>query len=430
MAHAIIETYGCTLNQSDSDMIEGALHAEGIDTERGRYKEDGESDYVIVNTCTVKTPTERRIIDRLRKLSHLGNKLIITGCMASANRDKITEVAPRASIISTSNIHMIRDALAEISAGNGVSYTRYSRIDKLGSARMFGGVVARIPISEGCLSSCNFCETKFARGPLNSFDERLILKAMEIAVEKGAKEIELTSQDVGAYGIDRGTNIGELVSMIADMEGDFRVRIGMLNPEHLNKYIDTLFSAYSDRRIYRFIHLPVQSGSDRVLHDMDRRYDISCILDHIHFLRKKIPGISIETDMIVGYPTESHEDFEDSIDFIEHERPAFTNVSRFGARPHTKASGLPRISDRIIKERSSEMSRVARAVQHQDMSKLIGTTESILITESNKRSFVGRDDYYRPVAISKGYLSLKEGERIDAKIVGNTSVCLLGEFTG
>ena len=160
---------------------------------------------------------------------------------------------------------------------------------------------------------------------------------------------------------------------------------------------------------------------------MGRRYTIEQFCEHVKELRAKIPGISLETDMIAGYPTESQADFGESMDFIREVRPTFTNVSRFGARPHAKASELKQLGTLMIKERSSQMSRLARAVQREDFAKLVGSSASVLITEENKRSLIGRDDSYRIFAMDRSGCSAKIGERITAMAHGNTSVCLLGK---
>lgn len=426
MARAIIETYGCTLNRADSDMMENMLKSSGVEVESGRLRSGDSPDFVIINTCTVKTPTEQRILDRIRKISSGNSRIIVTGCMASSNPDRIRKVAPHASIVTTSNVHRIGSALDELKIKKSVNYSNYSKNDKLEHHVPIDGVIARIPISEGCLSGCSFCETKFARGPLNSFSDKLILKAIEMNVKKGAREIELTSQDVGAYGLDRETNIAELLVDSQRIEGDFRIRVGMLNPEHLHKYIDRLVEGLKNRNVYKFLHLPLQSASNRVLRDMERRSTIEQFCDHVEELRLKVPGISIETDMIVGYPTETEEDFTRSMEFICNVRPTFTNVSKFGARPHAKASRLKQLGNDVIKERSSKMSRLARAVQREDLSKFVNEKESILITEQNNRSLIGRDDCYRVVALDRHVCTAKIGDRIGAKITGNTSVCLLG----
>lgn len=429
MPSALIETYGCTLNHADSEIMENLLRQRGFSVDNGRFAEGDAHDYVIINTCTVKTPTEQRILDRIEKASGKGGRLIVAGCMASANADRIRRVAPNASILTTSNVHRIADAVGEIERTGRAVLSSYSKVDKLEQGIHSPGVIAKIPISEGCLSSCSFCETKFARGPLNSFSDKLILKAIELSVKGGAKEIELTSQDVGAYGLDRKTNIGKLLADISCIEGDFKVRVGMLNPEHLHKYIDELIAGYKDGRIYRFIHLPLQSASNRVLKEMGRGYTMEQFCTYLSELRSKIPEISIETDIIVGYPGESADEFEESMDFIRKSRPTFTNVSRFGVRPHARASRLEQLPTSVIKERSSGMSRLARSVQREDFGKLVGIVESALITEENGKSLIARDDSYRIMALDR-QCGAKIGDRVLVKAYANTSVCLLGRIVG
>ena len=258
-------------------------------------------------------------------------------------------------------------------------------------------VIAKIPISDGCLSSCSFCETKFARGVLNSFSEGLILKGIEQNVRNGAKEIQLTSQDMGAYGIEKGTNIAKLMEKIALIDGDFKVRVGMLNPEHLNKYFDSFVNAFSSDRFYKFVHLPVQSGSNRVLKDMRRSYSIEQFNEFVYKLREKIPNLTIETDIIVGFPTETEADFEETIEFIRNVKPDVTNVSRFGARPHASASKMEQQSNETIKKRSNLLSRVVRSTQHEINDKFIGKKLDVIITELNEKSFNGRDSSYKQV---------------------------------
>ncbi|MEM3626017.1 MAG: tRNA (N(6)-L-threonylcarbamoyladenosine(37)-C(2))-methylthiotransferase [Candidatus Micrarchaeaceae archaeon] len=422
---AIIETYGCTLNQADSDIMAGLLSRQGIAVEQGRYSIGDGYDYVIINTCTVKTPTEQKILSRLEKLNGLGNRLIVAGCLASADAEKISKTVPLASIISTSNISRISDVVSEVDAGTQARYLQYMRTDKLA---LFGNgrssVIARIPISEGCLSSCTFCETKFARGPLNSFSEDLILRAAMMSIASGAKEIELTSQDTGAYGFDKKTNIAELATRVSAIDGEFRVRIGMLNPEHLHRYFDDLVAAYKSEKIYKFIHLPVQSGSDKVLRDMKRRYSVEEFRDYIVELRRKVPGISIATDIIVGYPTETDSDFEESMALIKEIMPSITNVSKFGARPHAPASKLKQLPNLTIKNRSIIMSRLVREIQSKNRAALLNTERRVLITEMNGKSFTGRDDSYNEVALVDGSAHLGEFKMV--RIVGNSSGCVLG----
>jgi len=420
MAKVVIETYGCTLNQADSRIMGNILKENGYEVKYGKY--EGDADYLIVNTCTVKSPTENKIIYRLRKLKALGKKLIVAGCLASADTQKVMNIVPDASIITTSNLNKIADALKLIESGKNVVIDSYNRIDKLQYGLENNSVIARIPISEGCLSNCSFCETKFARGPLNSFSEELILRAVKNAVEQGSKEIELTSQDIGAYGADRKTNIAELLKKVVEIEGSFKVRVGMLNPEHLHKYFDELLEAYKSEKVYKFFHLPVQSGSNKILRDMNRRYTIEDFVGYVGEIRKKL-NASIATDIIVGYPTESENDFEKSIELIKEIKPEVVNVSKFGARPHAPASRLKQLSNKTIKERSIILSRIVREIAFNERNKHIGERRKVLITEKNRKSYTGRDDAYNEIAVL-GEVGL--GESVEVEITGNSAACFVG----
>jgi MiaB-like tRNA modifying enzyme len=428
MPKALIQTYGCTLNQADSDAMEAILKGRGIDVEREGSASDDNYDYVIINTCTVKTATEQRILERLKRLQKLGRRLIVTGCMASANEDKVLGAAPDSSLVTTSNTHRIADALSDISNGSRAVYDAYVKPEKQGHFRGEGSAIARIPISEGCLSSCSFCETKFARGPLNSFSSNVILRSIEMAIKGGAREIELTSQDTGAYGADRRTDIAELVHAASELDGDFRIRIGMLNPEHLHKYIDSLIDAYKSDNVYKFAHLPVQSGSDRVLRDMGRNYLVEEFEGMANELKSKIPEISIATDMIVGYPTESDPDFEMSMRLIERVGFSRINVSRFSKRPHAGASKLKQLKSEVVKQRCISMYRLSRRMEIGSLTKVVGERRTILLTERNADSITGRDQSYRQVALREP--GFRVGEFVDVEIIGNTPACLIGRPVG
>jgi MiaB-like tRNA modifying enzyme len=421
MEKVIIETYGCTLNQADSRIMGNLLKKNGYEIEYGRYLKD--ADYIIINTCTVKTPTENKILYRLSKLRNLGKKLIVAGCLVSADKEKVAKLVPEASIVTTSNVQDIVDVIESIKMGRNVIDDKYKRSEKLAYGIDNDSIIAKIPISEGCLSNCTFCETKFARGPLNSFSEELILKAVENALLNGAKEIELTSQDVGAYGLDRKTNIAELLQKVSDLDGEFMIRVGMLNPEHLHRYFDSLIEAYKSEKVYKFFHLPVQSGSDKVLKDMGRRYTVDEFKSYVNEIRKKLSA-TIATDIIVGYPTESEEDFEKSIELLGEIKPEVVNISKFGARPHAPASKLKQLDDKEIKKRSIRLSRFVRDFQFKEREKHIGERRKVLITEKNEKSFSGRDERYNQIAV---FGNVKLGDFVEVELTGNSSACLIGE---
>lgn len=395
---AFIKTYGCTLNQADSEIIASLLKNDAVEI----VQDESAADVIVVNTCTVKSATSQKILYMLNNLDKSNKKIVVTGCMAGANQQLIEKYAPHASIVTTPNMNSVGDAVFYASEGKKVVLNEYSKNDRLSFFEPNGKVIAKIPLSDGCLSSCSFCETKFARGPLNSFSEKLILNAIEYSIKRGAKEIQLTAQDVGAYGIEKSTNIAQLMQKIIAIDGFFKVRIGMLNPEHLDRYFDEFVNVLKDRRFYKFVHLPVQSGSNKVLGDMRRAYTIEEFNQYVKELRKKIPEITIATDMIVGFPTEKETDFQASLDFIKITAPDVTNVSRFGARPHASASKMQQVDREVINLRCNRLARVVRSVQHEINDRYIGKRLDVLITESNQKSINGRDSSYKQVVMMDG----------------------------
>ncbi|MDE1856977.1 MAG: tRNA (N(6)-L-threonylcarbamoyladenosine(37)-C(2))-methylthiotransferase [Candidatus Micrarchaeota archaeon] len=418
-----IKTYGCTLNRADSEMMGSML----VDSGAELCSSASEADVVVVNTCTVKSATAQKILYNLDSLSSQGKRLVVAGCMAGANRDMISKHAPSASIVTPQNIHAIGDAVRAAYHGGKASFVSDSREDKIAHFSPSPGVISRIPISDGCVSACGFCETKRARGRLNSFTEDLIVKAVERSVAGGAREIELTAQDVGAYGLDRGTNIAELMSRISGLDGGFKVRVGMLNPEHLHRYFDDFAEQMNSGKFYKFAHLPLQSGSDSVLADMGRDYTVGEYNGYVGELRKRVSGITIATDIIVGYPSETEEDFSRTLDFIKEIKPDVTNLSKFGARPHTRAARMGQHPRSVINERSRKAARVVRSVQHEINDGYMGMEIPVLITESSERSINGRSDSYKQVVIRERR-SAAPGSTVLARIESASANVLYGSM--
>ncbi len=404
---ASIRTYGCTLNQADSDIIRSLLLDGGIG-----ISEEKESDVAIVNTCTVKSITAQKILYRLGQLEKQGKRIVVTGCMAGANRDLIGRYAPGASIVTTQNIPSIAEAVNASASGARLVMAEGNAEERLEHLTSFGGVIARVPVNDGCLSSCSFCETKLARGPLRSFSEETITRAVEQAVKAGAKEIQLTSQDMAAYGRDRKTDMVELLQKIDGIGGSFRVRVGMMNPEHLGRRVKELADMLNSPRFYRFIHIPIESGSDRVLKAMGRKYTVGQVEACVDYLRESVKGIGIETDLIVGFPGETDGEFAESLTAIRKLRFEVVNISRFGARPHAEASRMEQLPKEVINERSREATRAVRAVQRRINERYIGKEVDVLFTEEAKGSMNGRADSYRQVVVMKGQARIGDRRKV------------------
>jgi MiaB/RimO family radical SAM methylthiotransferase len=263
---------------------------------------------------------------------------------------------------------------------------------------------------------------------LNSFSEERILEAIRQSVAMGAKEVQLTSQDIGAYGADTKTGIARLMERIALIEGDFKVRIGMINPQHLRGCFDGFADALKGERFYKFVHMPIQSGSDRVLKDMGRNYTVEEFDDYVKELRRRISNVTIETDVIVGFPTETHDDFDATVDFVRRTRPEVTNISRFGARPHAPASKMRQQSIETINRRSLALSRAVRQVQHEINDRFIGKRLDVILTESNEKSLNGRSGSYRQIVIRKEHAQsgIALGSHCEVKITDVSANVLYG----
>ena len=211
-----------------------------------------------------------------------------------------------------------------------------------------------VPISQGCLSYCSFCKTKHARGNLFSYSEKDIVRHISNAVKNGAKEIWLTSQDSSAYGLDISTNLARLLKRIVSIPRDFKLRVGMANPDYFKLFLDDFIEVLKNEKIFKFVHIPVQSGNNQVLKDMKRNYTVEDYKQIIDKIKKEIPSVTISTDIICGFPTETKEQFNDTLNLVKEIKPDIINIPRFWPRPGTVAARLKQIDGGEIKRRTRE----------------------------------------------------------------------------
>jgi threonylcarbamoyladenosine tRNA methylthiotransferase CDKAL1 len=349
MKRVYSEVYGCPSNIADCEMTLGLLKQNGFEIADSPEK----ADLNIIFTCIVKTPTEQRMIRRIQELVKLGNPLIVAGCMPKVEQRVIEGIAPNASMLGPKSIDRIVDAAKDTLNGEKVILTTDSQKPKLCMPRVRKNEkVGIVEISNGCLSSCIYCIVKFARGRLQSYPVENIVEEVQSAVDNECTEIWLTSQDNGCYGLDIGNNLPKLLNEVCKVPGDFTIRVGMMNPTHAKGMIDELIEAYKNEKVQKFLHLPVQSGSDSVLEAMRRGYTIEDFADIVKKFRETFPNLTLSTDIIVGFPTESDEDFQATLDLLEKLRPQKVNISKFGARPGTDAARMERLSVETVNERS------------------------------------------------------------------------------
>ena len=311
---------------------------------------------IIIHTCTVIDTTEQRMLSRLRIFKKTGKKIIVSGCMASVQVELIKTILPKAIILPPQYLHHVLDVLNN-------KKTKFIDKNKTQFSKYYEGIFAPIAIAQGCILSCSYCITSLARGKLRSYPINEITENICSAIKQGCKEIQLTAQDTSSYGLDSKHDLGELLKNISKIKGDFRVRVGMMNPYTCAKNIDSIIQGFNDFKIYKFLHLPVQSGDDDILEKMNRKYKVKDFIDIINKFRKKYKDISISKDIIVGFQTETDEQFQHSIDLIKLIKPDITNITRYSARPYTKSKVMKgRINTEIVKERSGKLSEICKII--------------------------------------------------------------------
>jgi MiaB/RimO family radical SAM methylthiotransferase len=247
----------------------------------------------------------------------------------------------------------------------------------------------------------------------------------------GVREFWVTSQDTACYGKDKGTNLAELLRAICAVEGDFRVRVGMMTPNIVKDFLEDLIQAFKSEKIYKFIHLPVQSGDDQILKHMRRSYSVEDFKRIVDAFRSSFPSITLATDVICGFPSESKEAFEKTLRLIEEVKPNIVNISKFFARPRTAAAEMHKdfVPFSEIKSRSSIAARLSRKVAFERNQHWLGWTGPILIDEVGKisGSWVGRNFAYKPIAVKSSNDVF--GKVLHVKVVKAFSTHLEGEVT-
>ncbi|MCX6651106.1 MAG: tRNA (N(6)-L-threonylcarbamoyladenosine(37)-C(2))-methylthiotransferase [Methanomassiliicoccales archaeon] len=405
-----VETYGCTMNQGESAELSSYLRRMG----HQQVEDEKDATVALINTCVVIAPTERKIWRRLVSLRDSGKKLIIVGCMASVDRERLIKEFPGAMVCGTADYPRFHLILNGAFPGKAVPIVPFSR-----------DVPFVLPIAQGCNGSCTYCITKLARGDLISYPINELIERSKKALEQGVKEILVTSQDTAAYGMDGKDRLPDLLKAICDIPGDFRIRVGMMNPDNLKEIMDGMAEAYQHSKVYRFLHLPVQSGSDRVIRDMGRAYSIKDYLRMVGRMREAVPELTLSTDVITGFPGETIDDHMSTVALMKELRPNIINVTRFSPRPGTVAEKMKKqIPGWMSKERSRELTSLRFQISSDINSSKIGRQYSVLIDEKGKgNSVMARTDDYLPVVIIGDHALW---QRVDVKITAAARTHLYG----
>ena len=416
-----VETYGCTANKADEALLLGLLKQE----HHRIVQSMDHADVLILLTCTVIGTTEQRMLSRLKVFQETQKKIIVTGCMASVQSDLVISHFPSAIVLPSQRIAQINDVIKYdiIKGEKKITKTKETTVHP----KYFREITAPVAIAEGCTRSCTYCITHFARGELHSYPLDAITSDVRSALQQGCKEIQLTAQDTASYGLDSDTNLGALLNNICELQGTFRIRVGMMNPMTTKNNLDAILSAYHHQKIYKFLHLPVQSGDDEILTAMNRGYTVKDFSSIVKKFRDEFPILTLSTDVIIGFPTETDTQFQRTMKLIEHIRPDIINITRFSARPLTTAKTMKgRIPTHIAKERSQQITTLCTAISHQKNQEHIGKTYRVLITEKGKHeTFTGRAENYKQVVINE---PVHLGDIVHTKIIQAAPTYLFGKL--
>jgi MiaB-like tRNA modifying enzyme len=377
-----VETYGCRYNFGDTAKLIEVLKHQGCFP----VHSPEEADAIIINTCTVVGSTERRM---LRTLSRFRDyNLFVTGCMPAVQREAIFAIC-KPAVISSDSIHEAYRLIGTV-PGSGL---------------------AIVQVAQGCQGRCSYCLARVARGPLKSFGQKEILAEIAAHIKAGTPEIQITGQDVSSWGLDKGASLPGLIRAIDRMPGRFMIRVGMMNPATVKRILDDLVDAFAGDHIFKFLHLPVQSGSDHILDRMERGYKVEDFVEIVQAFKKRYPEITLATDMIVGFCGETEQDFSESLDLISRVHPNKVNITRYSMRPFTVSASDKDLPDWVKKERSRSMNTFTEKIYSSINKKYLDKQVPFVVTESIKKgSVMARSPSYLGIVINEdlpiGYTGL------------------------
>ncbi|ABR56765.1 MiaB-like tRNA modifying enzyme [Methanococcus aeolicus Nankai-3] len=399
-----IEGYGCTLNTADTNIINNSIK---------KFKNFiivnnlDDADIVVINTCVVRLETEHKMISRINYIKSLNKYIVIAGCMPKALKKKAEKINPDI-LIMPKEAHLIGDIIynyfknnignennadnkiedsmkcGELPHNQASSSGNYNDIDNKLTQLKPNNLIMPLPISEGCTGKCTYCIVKIARGRLASYNpDKIINKAKEF-VDNGVKQMLITSQDTACYGFDKNTTLPTLLNEICQIKGDFNIRIGMMHAKNVPMIIDELIDRYKDDKITKFFHLPIQSGDDDVLRAMKREYTVDEYMDIAMEFKRKIKDLNFNTDVIVGFPTETEDNFNNTIELLKKLKPDAIHGAKYTQRKGTEADRLKQVDTKIRKERMKILDKLRKEFSLENHEKYVGKIMPCLIVGKNE----------------------------------------------
>ena len=450
-----IESYGCQMNFADSEVVASILAQDGFNTTNKLE----EADLVLVNTCSIRDKAEQTVRKRLQKYNAVKRdinpnmKVGVLGCMAERLKEKFLEEEKIVDLVVGPDAYKdLPNLIADVDDGRNAVNVLLSKEETyadISPVRLqSNGVTAFVSITRGCDNMCTFCVVPFTRGRERSRDTQSILSEITDLVSKGYKEVTLLGQNVDSYlwyggGLKKdfknatdmqkatAVDFAKLLDMVALANPKLRIRFSTSNPQDMS--LEVIHTMAKHKNICKHLHLPVQSGSNRILKEMNRQHTREEYMELTDTIYKIIPEIAMSQDMIIGFPTETEEDHQDTLDLINHVKYDYGFMFSYSERPGTLAGR--KLEDDVPfetkKRRLQEVIDVQREVGHEQLKKHLGRTEEVLIEKSSKKSdkhWAGRNTQSNMIIFPKEHY--KVGDFVNVKINDCTTATFLGDAVG
>ena len=441
-----IESYGCQMNFSDSEIVASILASEGF----GATRNFEEADLILLNTCSIREKAEQTVRKRLTEFKKLKRRrpslmVGVLGCMAERLKGKLLEEEKLVDIVVGPDAYRtLPDLISE--AGDGqkavnVLLSRDETYANISPVRLnSNGITAFVSIMRGCNNMCSFCVVPFTRGRERSRDAQSIITECTDLYKEGFKEVTLLGQNVDSYYynpilengvVSKPVTFARLLEMVAQISPELRVRFSTSHPKDITD--DVLHTMAKYENICKYIHLPLQSGSTRVLQLMNRSYTREWYMAKVNRIREIMPDCGISSDIIAGFCTETEEDHRDTLSMMEYSGYDMSYMFFYSERPGTLAQRRYKddIPEKTKKRRLQEIVDLQGKLSHASNLKDIGKTVRVLIESNSKRNdqnWMGRNSQNKVVVFPKDGSMLKPGDYADVKITGCTQATLLGEI--
>jgi MiaB-like tRNA modifying enzyme len=421
MAKIWVEAYGCSASFSDSEMISGLILNGG----HTLAENSQDSDLNLIVTCSVKDATATKMVHRIKESN--SKPLIVAGCLPKAEQKTVEKFAENASLLGPNSIGKTLQVIQSTLDGKKMIALDDSDVSKVGLPKIrLNPAIGIVEIASGCMSECTFCQTKLAKGDLQSYRVGDIVRQVNAELSDGCNEVWLTSTDNGCYGFDIDSDLPELVHTVSEIPQKFFIRVGMMNPMYMPRIRDSLLKSFESTKVFKFLHIPVQSGSDKVLNDMKRGHTAQTFRDVTNHFRDKFEKFTISTDVIVGFPTETEGDFEQTLELLQETKPDIVNLSRYSRRPGTDAAEMKQIDVSEVKRRSKIAYELITKISNENNRKWIGWEGHVIFDEEYNDQVRGRNFAYKPIFIKE---RPEIGQILNVKITDATNHSLIGKIT-